>query len=201
MGTDRDSVYEGPCSCGKGRYIINLCTPDHPFAKNDQYSYEFEISCPECSKRYVLEVKGYEAFRILRSEVEEKRKLKQLHYNKSEQVMEYAKQQGYLQTLKEKIAQLPTKASVYRALKPFLSMVYETEGTFRRHFADPGVWVDTNVFAHDMRGVMRFLGIRDKELIAMVDEMEELRKLSGQPVRVVEPAICKVPREGKTFLT
>ena len=30
MGTERDIAHEGPCSCGKGKYIIYVCSPDHP---------------------------------------------------------------------------------------------------------------------------------------------------------------------------
>lgn len=200
MGTDRDLVYEGPCSCGKGKYIVNFCTPDHPYAKDDQYSYELEITCRECSQKYILEVRGYKTFRMLKSEVEKRRKIEQLYHNKGRQIMEYAKKKGYLEAVKEKIEQLPSVASIYRALKPFLS-IYQTEATFRKHFTDAGKWVDRNIFAHDMEGVTRFLGIKDKELTAMLDEMEKLGELSRQAAPVVEPAICDVPREGNTFLT
>ena len=199
MGTDRDLIHEGPCSCGKGKYIVYFCTPDHPYAKEDQYSYEFKITCSECSQKYLLEVRGCKTVRILKSEVEKRRKIQQLFHNKGEQIMGYAKEKGYLQAVKERIGQLPSVASIYRALKLFLP-VYQTEATFRKHFTDAGKWVDKNIFAHDIEGVMRFLGIKDKELTTMVDEMEKLRELSRQAAPVVEPAICDVPREGKTLL-
>lgn len=199
MGTDRDLVHEGPCSCGIGKYIINICTPDHPYARDDQYSYDLEITCRECSQKYTLEVRGHEVFRVLRSEVEKKHKIEQLYHNKSKQIMDHARKKGYLQILKKKIEQLPTKSSIYRTLKRFLSISH-TEGTFRKHFTDADKWVERNIFPHDMPGVMRLLGIKDSELTGMLDEMEKLWELSRQPPPVVDPAICKVPREGKMFL-
>jgi hypothetical protein len=156
-----------------------------------------DITCHECSKKYTLEVRGHEVYRILNSELKKKNKIEELHHKKNEQIMEYADKKGYLVALKRQIEQLPSVSKIYKTLKPYLNLP-GTEGTFRRHFSDPDKWISRNIFASNIKGVMEFLGAKDGALETMIEESEELWKLSRQDPPVVEPAICTVPREGKT---
>lgn len=196
MGTDRDLIFEGSCSCGKGKYVVSLCTPDHPYAKDDQYSYELTITCEECSDRYALEVRGKKVYRILESELRNKKRIEKLWHHKSEQIMRHAEKKGYLEALKNKIDKMPSISKIYQALKPALNL-YMTEGTFRKHFGDTEKWIRNNIYSSNMKEVMAFLKIEDDELSAMIREEKELWGLAEQPPPVLEPAICTVPREGK----
>jgi len=47
---DRVDVYDEPCPCGAGKIVITQCTPDHPYARASQTSYDARLDCAECSK-------------------------------------------------------------------------------------------------------------------------------------------------------
>ena len=56
MGTDRWEKYKEACRCGAGHFVLNHCSPDHPYAKPDQYWWEPLIECANCREQYELKV-------------------------------------------------------------------------------------------------------------------------------------------------
>jgi hypothetical protein len=191
MATDRSLVHEGPCSCNKGEYKVYSCTPDHPNAKADQHWYEFEVICRDCAINYALEVREAKVYRVKKTDLESKKQQENEWYQKTEEIMEYAKKNGYLEALKKKINSMPSVAATYRLLRKYI-YISGTEGTFRRNFSDAEKWIRINIHYWDMPGVVKLLEVKDEKLLEMVKEAEKLAEISREPTPVVEPEICSV---------
>ncbi len=82
MGTERFILYDGPCSCGMGKYIIKECNPDHPWVRSHQVWLESSIDCPDCKTKYVIENRDGKVYRILKSEVDKIENLKEKWHTK-----------------------------------------------------------------------------------------------------------------------
>lgn len=55
MSTDDCSVVgRTPCPCGKGEIVVEHCTPDHPWARDNQGWYNNTLSCEECELQYEI---------------------------------------------------------------------------------------------------------------------------------------------------
>jgi DNA-directed RNA polymerase subunit RPC12/RpoP len=81
--TDRFTIYESPCSCGKGKYVVDECSPDHPYVRPSQTWWETYISCPECREKYLLEKRNDQIVRIRKEANDDSTELEVIYQIKS----------------------------------------------------------------------------------------------------------------------
>ena len=53
-GTDCGEIGSGTCPCGDGIITVECCTPDHPWARESQFTYPASLKCPLCEEVYDL---------------------------------------------------------------------------------------------------------------------------------------------------
>jgi len=194
MGTERFEIYNGPCSCGKGEYIVNECFPDHPWAKPHQTSYERNITCPECGNVYSLEEIDGKIYLVLNSEKRKREAISQNWHAKIKEIKEHFESEGHLEALERKIDSMPSMAAIYRELHPVIHF-HHTLSTFRKHFkASITVkgWIEENIHYWHLKAVLKWLGRKDPVLENLVREARQLREDSQKNLPVIGHAICNI---------
>lgn len=74
MATDDVMTIDSPCVCGQGRIRVTQTTPDHPWVRASQITYDGTINCAVCIEKYEIE-NGYGGSMprlVLRDQAEEK---------------------------------------------------------------------------------------------------------------------------------
>ena len=192
MGTERDLIYQKPCSCGKGEFIVVACSPDHPWAKADQTYYEYDIKCAACSSLFEIEYKKGKVYLINKSEIEKKKKINSEYRKKTEECIEYAQRKGYLKMLNDKIDSMPSVAAIYRLLSSLGIPMLGTEATFRRNFKsyrDTHHWAKDNISFSYLPSILKLLNITDIQLLDMVEEANNLYKETVKSPHMIEHKI------------
>ena len=188
MGTERELFYEGACSCGKGKYKVSECEPDHPWVRTGQQWYESEISCPSCSDRFVLEVSNNEVCEISKSELVKRKKDEEKWFQKRKEIMEYAATKGYLTALQKLMDNQRSVAAIYRVVKDHLH-ISDSEQTFRRNLKSYGTtkrWIEENISPDHLPGTLVLLGEKDSDLMDLLKETKKMRDLYHQLVDATE---------------
>lgn len=189
MGTERDLIYQKPCSCGKGEFIVVECSPDHPWAKAHQTYYEYKIRCAACSSLFEIEYKKGKVYLITKTEIEKKKQTESEYHKKTRACIEYANRKGYLKMLRDKIDSMPSVAAIYRLLSSSGIHRMGTEATFRRNFKsykDTQHWVGHNILYFDLPSVLTLLQVTDKQLSDMAKETNNLFKEMEKPPHMIE---------------
>jgi len=197
MGTERYEVHNGPCSCGKGKHLVYECSPDHPFAKESQSWWEFNITCPDCKRIYELEKRGNKVYRILLSEIAKKKNIKTLWMDTGKKVMKRFESEGHLDAFKVMLLRIPSVAEKYRTLKPILHL-HVSEGTFRNHFNECrtiGEWINKNIRSSHIASIMDWLGRQDAELNSLLAKERELWEEARKDPDVVMPEVCTLKKD------
>lgn len=55
MATDDVTTIESPCPCGQGQISVTQTSPDHPWVKASQISYDAALDCRICATKYQVE--------------------------------------------------------------------------------------------------------------------------------------------------
>jgi hypothetical protein len=193
MGTERFVLYDGPCACGKGKYIIKECSPDHPWVKSHQIWLESTIDCPECKRKYVIENRSGKVYRILKSEIDKIEKANEKWHVKIKEIKSYVKDKGYIDKLEETIEGLPSVAAIYREYRNYLSYSC-SESTFRKRFnwaRSIEAWIDENIHYENWPELLRAMGIKDQKLSNLIIESKQLWKDANKIPPVIKPPICR----------
>ncbi len=175
MGTDRVQEYAGSCDCGSGRYVVNFCTPDHPYPTQSKW-WECNIECSTCSDTYTLEVRGNQVVQIRKADVQEADRRMREWAKAQDAAFTAAK--GYITEFANRLREEPSVAAVYRHVKSSgLFPPLATEQTFRRHWREarsPETWIRRNLRLERIPVFLRFLGREDKALEAQVGDVEKM---------------------------
>lgn len=196
MGTERFEIYKGPCSCGKGEYIVDECCPDHPWAKPHQTWYDQTITCPECRNVYSLEKIDGKIYLVLNSEKRKREAISEKWHDKIKKIKERFESKGHLEALERKIDSMPSMAAIYRELDPVIHF-HHSISTFRNHFkaaSNLREWIGWNIHYWSFLSILNWLGRQDSELEKLVDEANRLSNDSKEPLPVIEPAICNADK-------
>lgn len=193
MGTERDIAHESPCSCGKGKYIIYVCSPDHPYVRNNQMSLEFRINCTYCESKYELESRDGKVYPILREEIKKSEELSAQWSSFTKEIFDMVKHKGYLKEFVTRLKFLKSVVAVHRTLK---SLIYVHQGIqrFRKEFnhSAPESWIEQNVRYNDWPNILKWSGKTDPEIEELISKAEQLRERSehvpvaGQPIYEIQ---------------
>lgn len=193
MGTERFVIYDGPCACGKGKYIIKECCPDHPWVKSHQYWLESSIDCPECREKYIIENRNGKVYQILKSGMDKIEKAKEKWHSKIKDINSYVKEKGYFDKLKQDIEDSSSVAAIYRKYGNYINNPC-TESTFRKRFKwarSIEAWIDENIYHRKWSELLKEMGIKDQQLSNLIAQSEQLWKDVNKTPPVIKPAICQ----------
>ena len=181
MGTDRVQIYLGPCLCGAGKFRVDECSPDHPWAKPGQEWLEADIECASCAKKYSISPGPHSLSVFLKEDVEADRKVAEIRtqawHAKAAEVREYIEQRCYDQMISNWLESLPSKAAIHRAVLPILGMGrVGTYQTFLKHLRrDVKGWVKREFDATAVAAALGVMGSpSDPKLVDLNREVEQL---------------------------
>lgn len=193
MGTERYVLYDGPCACGKGKYIIKECCPDHPWVKSHQYWLESTIDCSECKEKYIIDDRNGKVYQILKSEIDKIEKAKEKWHLKIKEIKSHVKDKGYIDKLKQDIEDLPSMAAIHRKYRDYLNYTC-SESTFRNRFKlarSNEAWIDENIYYGKWPELLKTMGIKDQQLSNLIEQSKQLWKGANKIPPVIKPSICR----------
>ncbi len=193
MGTDRFTIHAGPCTCGRGKYIVDECSPDHAYARPSQTWWDSKISCRECASRYELRQSGNGIVRLLRSEVLEQGDLTDRWHLKLREIDEYADSKGYFEILAARVNSFDSMAELHRELTTLL-VARNHVSTFRRHFKarrSDIEWVKRQFHGAALIRGLAWAGIDDNRIKELTTEADMLWRESQKGPKSLE-TVCKI---------
>ena len=180
--TDRQEVLRHACTCGRGEYVVEHCSPDHPWARG--YWYEADIICPECAAKYVLEVREKKVVRVAKTDVLARAKKETEWHAKLREIEEHADSQGHYDALARWLGSFRSVAAAFRATRGL--MLTTSEGTFRKRFSPTKEWAKRTISYRELPAALKNVNRTDPVLEDLVKEAETLWNTSRR-----EPAILE----------
>jgi hypothetical protein len=193
MGTDRDVVHEGACTCGRGKYIINVCSPDHAWARARQTTWETEIACPDCSKQFAIERQGNDFCRVRKADVQAKADAANAAHAKGKEIETHAEHAGHYEALTFWIGSMPSVAAVHGAVTGITGP--SSLSAFRNHFDQHDVkgWVKRCIHYFWLPEALKRIGRSDARIDELLMEHSELSSKSTAKAEVLEVIYSKKP--------
>lgn len=190
VGTDWISLYRGPCRCGKGEFVAEYGTPDHPYPTSSEF-WRLTITCEECNRKYALIQQPGSVVVVPLPAVEERERIRNERYERLRALEQSPKVRAPLDDLAKSLADY-TQAGMHSALEP-LVRVGGTVQTFRRHLKSAGDlrrWLDLNVHVSDLPKITKYLNRRDADLEREVGQIEALWHRSREALPTDGPPLC-----------
>ena|SRR3990172_2621386 len=180
MGTERDTLFEGPCNCGKGSLRVDHCSPDHGWPTSTPFWYETSINCRDCEKRFELQRQGKHFVFVEKSEIAKRTALGEEAYKRGQALLRTPSVKKLLSSFIDMLNHQKSMAAVHRILRD-ASLEYSSIGTFRKRWAGAESWVKSYLSANDLPKVMKLLHTTDKATLDEVKEIADLWKESQVP--------------------
>lgn len=188
MGTDRSIEYSGSCACGKGKFEIDHCTPDHGWSVATPEWYETSISCPACSVSYDLQRFGKAFHLVSQAELAATAAKKEEVYAAEDRLREMAIAKGLMKALTNLLADQRSLAATHRLLSS-AGLEHSALATFRKRWSGSGAWVKSHISGYSVGKVLKLLGVHDEELKSAAAQLEQLSSESNRPSTPIEPPI------------
>jgi hypothetical protein len=184
MATDDCSEYaSGPCPCGAGVISIEVCVPDHPWAKSHQASYTAALACEECRKIYTIHAPAHELPMALVLKADSD-KLAEAQDKWHAKLREIEATSGYLKlkaALDAHLLTLTSAAARYRFLVG-AGLVHSSLATYRKNSS---YWLS----GRSALRAIKALGLSDPEIEKKSDEAEQLWKDAHGPIESIPTGI------------
>lgn len=181
MGTDRIEVFRGPCTCGRGEYAVDECTPDHPYARAHQIWWDTAITCPDCAAQFSLVDRGGTICRVRRSDQAAAAQAQNTWSKRVNQIETSAETAGHYAALGEWLRSFPSVAAVHRAVAGLVSST--TVATFRKHYSrsDPAGWARRNIFYRNLPVALARISRSDPNLEQQIKDADAQPKSADVP--------------------
>jgi hypothetical protein len=190
MGTERDTVHEGSCLCGKGTFVVDYCNPDHGWPTSTPFWYETSIRCQECNKLYELVEQEKAIVIVEKAEiVNQKELVKQWHLLGNE-IMQRPEVNEILRSFITLLRQHGTMAAIHRLLQG-ANLDYYSLATFRKKWLGPEKWVEGNISQGNLKTVMTLLTIKNDQVSEELARLDELWKAANEPLQSVGTVYTK----------
>jgi hypothetical protein len=190
MGTERDTVYEGPCRCGKGKFRIDCCNPDHGWPTSNPFWYELFIKCEACKQVYQL--KHHENCIVLVEKAEIiKKKLLADESNKRWKLLRSTSEVNKI--LKDFILLIERQrsmAAIHRLLTG-AGLEHCSISTFRKSWRDAQHWVNNHLYSSNLPNIMRLVGNNSSNILNEIGDIKALSKNSENMPPIVGDPIYK----------
>jgi hypothetical protein len=194
MGTDRDTVFEGACKCGKGFFQIDYCSPDHGWPTSTPFWYESSIRCITCRETFELQTQGNNIVLVEKSEVRKRQALAEESHKRGQDLFQTPEVRKLLNELTELLNKQKSAAAIHRLLQA-ADLEYNSVGTFRKRWNGSEAWIKGNVWVHNLPKVMKLLGSNDKVVMTEIKEIEKLSKESQAPPLPIGKPVYTIKQE------
>ena len=179
MGTDRNCVFYSPCSCGKGKYEIDHCTPEPDWTLGKNEWYEASVHCPSCSEHYEISRFGQRFFLVPVAEIKAREAKRQQVHEASRALEAAAQEKAIPAALVTHLQQQSSAAARHRFLIG-AGMESLSLPTFRKRWSGAQDWVRNHFSGDTVAHALKALKIVDLELSASVAKLEMLRVESNE---------------------
>jgi hypothetical protein len=183
MGTERDLEYEGPCLCGKGRFRIDCCTPDHGWSVSVRESYETHIQCADCSSKYELHQFGKQFGLVKRSDIAERESHRQQWHKLQKAMLNRQDVHQLLDELAEHLDGLTSLAAKHRTLSR-AGLEYGGIAGFRKGWQSGSAFAK-RISGYEIKKVLGLLKSDNADLAAACEAIEAESDASRAPLPMV----------------
>ena len=180
MGTDRSQAYRGPCPCGSGEVNIQFCTPDHPWPTKSKW-FESRIICEKCAETYSLEEQGQYYGLVEKREVLERGKRYEAYKTAQDNLMASQQAQEVISKFTVLLDSQRSMAACHRLLSAY-RLIYESYGTFTKHWKGAAAWVSSNIRADHLETLSAVVGVQDEYISATVSDLKRLGEEYQRPL-------------------
>ena len=172
MGTDRSQAYHGPCPCGSGEVDIQFCTPDHPWPTKSKW-FESRIICKKCAETFSLEEQGQYYGLVEKREVLDRERRYEAYKTSQDNLMASQQAQEVISKFTVLLDSQRSMAACHRLLSTH-RLIYESYGTFTKHWKGAAAWVSSNIRADHLDKLSAAVGLQDEYITAAVSELKRL---------------------------
>jgi len=184
-------VHRGPCPCGAGEVVVEVCRPDVPYPQTKRYQGTF--SCKACDEKYQVAEQDTDIFLVEKSEVEDRGKLLTQWHEACEELMVSSKVLKILRHFKEYLAEIPNTKELGEIFRE-AEFIHGTHQEFEEEYDNPKSWVKHHIRVSHLPKVLELIQVEDQELCEKVKTLEEIWKSSKVPLNPVgRPLFKKSP--------
>jgi hypothetical protein len=184
MGTDRTTVFEGPCRCGNGTFQVDCCSPDHGWPVSTPFWYEPSIRCKECSEKYELQRQENLVVLVEKSGIRKRDQLLREANRIGQTLLSTPEVKSIVADFSRLLNRQVSKAAIYRLLCS-VGLEYSSIGTFRKYWKGGEDWVKRHVSMYNLEQVMRVLNVENKAIQEKLKQIESLSEASKEPLPCV----------------
>src|SRR3972149_2483082 len=174
MGTERDTVYEDTCRCGKGKFRIDFCNPDHGWPTSTPFWYELFINCKSCNQVYELQQHGNHIVVVEKIEIEKKKRLTNESHRRWKLLLNTSEVKKILKDFILLIDSQRSMAAIHRLLTG-AGIEHSSVATFRKRWRSAQDWVDHHIYYFNLPDIMKLVGNNSNEIL---NEVRAIKKLS-----------------------
>lgn len=191
MGTDVSQYVRRPCLCGGGELIVNYCTPDHPFAKPWQFTFQLNLDCELCKSEYGLVDQNGKAVVVRLSDKQERDALGKEYWKRREEFKKRDDVEFYLKLFEGVVVSAGPATAKHRLFER-AELTTDSVATFRKSLKK---WSDAQlirmyVTPESLPKIMGIIGVKNDELQQEVMSLQELYKQSQAPCPPVIEPLC-----------
>jgi len=187
MGTERDTVYEGPCRCGKGKFRIDYCNPDHGWPTSTPFWYELFIKCQACDRIYQLQHQDNYIVVVEKAEIIKKKQLSTESDKRWKSLLDTSEVKEVVNDFILLIESQRSIAAIHRLLTS-ARIEYSSISTFRKNWRGSEDWVKHHLYYFNFPNVMKLVGNNSSAILNEIKEIETFSKDSKKaPLSVGEP--------------
>lgn len=186
MGTERDTVYECPCMCGRGKFHIDFCNPDHGWPTSTPFWYEFFIKCTSCDQVYELQQYENHVVVVEKKEIEKKKQIADESHRRWKLLLGSLEVKKLLKDFIFLIDSQRSLAAIHRLLTA-ARLDHSSIATFRRRWRSAQEWVDQHVYYSNLPDIMKLVGNNSNDIL---NEVCAIKKLSEDSERL-PPSVGK----------
>jgi hypothetical protein len=165
---DCNVVGHGHCPCGKGTLTVELCMPDHAYARVSQAWYRNSLDCEECSPKYGFfeSLYGEKAMLVLHDDLMEIGLASDAWHRKIKEIENSHRFKDLASALDKRLAREKSITARYRLLSGAGMMSITSLHQYRKY----GYVLRVG----QIRMVLALLGLDDPGLVAQEREAEAL---------------------------
>jgi hypothetical protein len=188
MGTERDTVYEGPCICGKGKFRIDYCNPDHGWPTSTPFWYELFIKCQACDRIYELQHQGNHIVVVEKAEILKKKHLSDESDKRWKLLLDTSEVKKVVKDFILLLESQRSIAAIHRLLTS-AGIEHSSISTFRKSWRGSQDLVKHHLYYFNLPNIMKLVGNNSSTILNEIHEIKTLSKDSessspfvGEPI-------------------
>jgi hypothetical protein len=188
MGYDIDSRFKRQCMCGAGEFIVEIYSPDHPYRTRSRI-INTDITCSSCKSNFSIHTL-YNQIGIVRNSVLTLQQQLEKECRKFER--DLLEDPVIIDLFAQFHAELCNKRSVAEVHRWLSSarLTLESLSTFRKRWRGAEDWVQNNMRAWQVKGIIDLLGFNDERIQNKLLKLQDLLRAVRETVQFVGPPIC-----------